>query len=123
MLDKVDGSITLYKFEHSLKAPSSIFVTEMEISFFVNELHLLNVFLLINFNKGEKIDICSNAEQLLKAFSPIDSTNGGIKILINEQHPSKAPFPIDVTLDGILMYFSDVHNANALFSIDLIDKE
>lgn len=37
----------------------------------------------------EGIDICVSFEQLLKDPAPIDSKEGGISILINEEHPLK----------------------------------
>lgn len=45
----------------------------------------------------------------LKAFFPIDVTDGGISTFVSEKHFSNAQFPIDVIDGGIFILLSDEH--------------
>ena len=73
-----------------------------------SEVQLLKAFSPIEVTE-EGIVICVNDEQPEKAKSPIEVTEEGIVICVNDEHPLKAPSPIEVTEEGIVIFVNDEH--------------
>lgn len=55
----------------------------------------------------------------LKHEKPMDLTEDGRFISLNDIHPSKTLFPIDSTEEGIIICFNDEQFLNAQFPIDV----
>ena len=68
---------------------------------------------------NDGIEISDNEQQLLKANSPIDVTDVGMKTCARDMHPSNAFDPIDVTFAGINIWQITEQFSNAF---ELIDK-
>ena len=117
--------------EQSAKAYSSINVAEEGKDISVKDMHLSNkefgkhvilpkilrdlipknIFLP---NKGNELIVNSDNEMHpLKALSPIEFTDEGIDILVNNWHSLNAHFPIEVTDERISISFNNLHFLNA----------
>lgn len=117
--------------EQLAKAYSSINVTEEGKDISVKDMHLSNkefgkhvilpkilrdlipknIFLP---NKGNELIVNSDNEMHpLKALSPIEFTDEGIDILVNNWHSLNAHFPIEVTDERISITFNNLHFFNA----------
>ena len=55
------------------------------------------------------------------AIFPIEVTDAGIVIFVNELHPENTNSPIIVTDYGITILFKDVHWENVLYYISIIE--
>ena len=69
----------------------------------------------------EGIVICVNDEHPLKALFPIEVTEEGIVICVNAEHPLKAKSPNSVIKEGIDICVNDEHPSKALVPIVVID--
>ena len=107
-----------------------IFIYETIKFYFLILFHLepfgFSAFLAVGGALANFCGIESNGSevQLLKAFSPIEVTEEGIVICVNDEQPSKAPFPIEVTEEGIsnVICVNDEHPEKALFSIEATEE-
>ena len=61
---------------------------------------------------GKGVKICVNDEHPSKAPSPIEAEEG-IEICVNDEHPLKAPSPIESNEEGIEICVNDEHPLKA----------
>ena len=72
---------------------------------------------------------CTKIEKNFSIFSehsefPIEITEEGIKICVNDEHLLNAEFPMEVTEEGIsnVICFNDEHPSNAEFPIEVTEE-
>ena len=66
----------------------------------------------------EGISICVNDEHLEKEQSPICFTEEGIVTCVNDEQPEKAQYPIEFTEGGIVICINDVQLLKVYLKIE-----